>query len=197
MSSFTFTPRLRERGFTLVELLIVVIILAILAAIIIPQFANSAVSAREAALDSNLATMRSSIELYRVQHNVYPGAVTAAGSATCAPGTPGTGTGGAGDTGSQALIDQLSMFSNAAGETCSVNTGALFRFGPYLRRGIPNDPIGGTVGSLNTGIVTTAAATPIGAPAAATGGWAYDTASGQILMNSNAAGINGAAYSTH
>jgi prepilin-type N-terminal cleavage/methylation domain-containing protein len=193
-----FTRNLRERGFTLVELLIVVIILAILAAITIPQFANSAVAARESALDSNLATLRSAIELYRVQHNVYPGAVTAVGPA-CAPGVTGTGiaTAGAGATASQAFIEQLSLFSNAAGATCTVNAGGAYRFGPYLRRGVPNDPIGGTMGSLNTGIVTTAAATPIAAPAAATGGWAYDTASGQILMNSNADDINGADYSTH
>jgi prepilin-type N-terminal cleavage/methylation domain-containing protein len=56
------------RGFTLIELLIVVIIIAILAAIAIPQFSNSSGDAQEAALDANLATMRSAIELYRVQH---------------------------------------------------------------------------------------------------------------------------------
>ena len=51
------------RGFTLIELLIVVIIIAILAAIAIPQFSNSSGDAQESALDANLATMRSAIEL--------------------------------------------------------------------------------------------------------------------------------------
>ena len=50
-----------QRGFTLVELLIVVIILAILAAIVIPQFSSATVDAQEASLDSNLNALRSAI----------------------------------------------------------------------------------------------------------------------------------------
>ena len=66
--------RHNESGFTLVELLIVVIILGILAAVVIPQFNNAAAESKEAALSSNLATVRQSIELYKVQHNdAYPG----------------------------------------------------------------------------------------------------------------------------
>src|SRR5207253_9412685 len=60
--------RLQPRGFTLVEILIVVIILGILAAIVIPQFANASQDARESALLSQLQTLRSQIELYKLQH---------------------------------------------------------------------------------------------------------------------------------
>ncbi|MFK7816838.1 MAG: prepilin-type N-terminal cleavage/methylation domain-containing protein, partial [Gammaproteobacteria bacterium] len=49
----------QAKGFTLVELLIVVIILAILAAIIVPQFSASTNDAKAAALQSNLANLRS------------------------------------------------------------------------------------------------------------------------------------------
>ena len=54
--------KLLQRGFTLVELLIVVIILAILAAIVIPQFSSATTDAQEAALDSNLNALRSAID---------------------------------------------------------------------------------------------------------------------------------------
>jgi general secretion pathway protein G len=65
-------------GFTLVEILIVVIILGILAAIVIPEFSDASTQARESSLRSNLQTMRSQIELYQIQHNDdLPGAGTA------------------------------------------------------------------------------------------------------------------------
>ena len=63
----------RQQGFTLVEILIVVVILGILAAIVIPQFTNAGETAKANSLVTQLQTMRSQLELYRVQHNgVYP-----------------------------------------------------------------------------------------------------------------------------
>ncbi len=87
------TPRKNQSGFTLVELLIVVIILGILAAVVIPQFNTAAAESKEAALASNLATIRQAIELYKVQHNdTFPGAtiVTQLTTQTDATGAAGT-----------------------------------------------------------------------------------------------------------
>lgn len=58
-----------RKGFTLVEILIVVVILGILAAIVIPQFSQASTEARESSLSSNLQAIRSQIELYKIQHN--------------------------------------------------------------------------------------------------------------------------------
>lgn len=64
----------RNQGFTLVEILIVVIILGILAAIVIPQFTEASNDARESSLTSDLQTLRSQIELFKIQHgDQYPG----------------------------------------------------------------------------------------------------------------------------
>ena len=61
----------KNSGFTLVEILIVVVILGILAAIVIPQFTQASTEAREASLRSNLQSVRSQIELYKIQHNDF------------------------------------------------------------------------------------------------------------------------------
>jgi len=67
-----------KSGFTLVEILIVVVILGILAAIVIPQFTDASTEAKTSSLCSDLQTMRSQISLYKVQHNDdLPGAGTA------------------------------------------------------------------------------------------------------------------------
>ncbi len=58
----------KRTGFTLVEILIVVIILGILAAIVVPQFTDASEQARMASLQSDLQTVRGQIELYKMQH---------------------------------------------------------------------------------------------------------------------------------
>ena len=60
------------RAFTLVEILIVVIILGILAAIVIPQFANASEDARVSNMRNQLQTMKGCVELYRVEHRDTP-----------------------------------------------------------------------------------------------------------------------------
>lgn len=179
-----------QAGFTLVELLIVVIILAVLAAIIVPQFSSATIDAKEAALDANLARLRSAIELYNAQHSGdYPGKNASSGGPTCTGGTLGSG---AAQT-AQAFIDQMTMYSTASGATCTLGDSTNYKFGPYIRKGIPADSILNSAAvALNPGT----AGSPL-APAAATGGWMYDYKSGQIVMNSNGNDSKGKAYSTH
>jgi general secretion pathway protein G len=67
-----------RKGFTLVEILIVVVILGILAAIVIPQFTNASTEAKVANLKSNLQTVRAQLELYKLRHDDTPPATPAA-----------------------------------------------------------------------------------------------------------------------
>ncbi len=69
--SFHISRRVRQ-GFTLIEILIVVVILGILAAIVIPQFTDAAGEASRSNLQSQLQTVRSQIELYNVQNPATP-----------------------------------------------------------------------------------------------------------------------------
>jgi general secretion pathway protein G len=61
-----------RHGFTLIEILIVVVILGILAAIVIPQFTDASQEASVSSLQTQLQTIRSQIELYNVQHPATP-----------------------------------------------------------------------------------------------------------------------------
>jgi len=58
----------KRRGFTLIEILIVVVILGILAAIVVPQFTNASQEATSSSIRSQLQTLRGQIELYRVRN---------------------------------------------------------------------------------------------------------------------------------
>lgn len=62
-----------QSGFTLVELMIVVSILGILAAIAMPEFQNYQQKAKEAQAKANLKILREAIERYNADHGVPPG----------------------------------------------------------------------------------------------------------------------------
>lgn len=159
----------RNKGFTLVELLIVVIILAILAAIIIPQFTGATDDAAQASYDTNIANIRAAVDLYRQQHTEYPGAVTSSGG-TCVNGSAVTGA-----VGSAALLAQLRNYTNAAGEACTGTDPNEFKYGPYLRDDLPVNPLG----TLNTVTVVTTGV--LGLTSGSTGGWRFDSVTGEFI----------------
>ncbi len=82
-----------KKGFTLIELLIVVAIIAILAAIAIPQFAKYRIRGYNSAADSDLRNMKIALEAFATDNQVY--ASTTGGcvqtSPACTGGTPGDG----------------------------------------------------------------------------------------------------------
>ena len=158
-----------QSGFTLVELLIVVIILAILAAIIVPQFTAATDDAAQSAYDTNIANIRAAIDLYRQQHQEYPGAVISGGGSCPAGSTAVTGA-----VGEPAFLAQLRNYTNAAGQACT-GTDATFRYGPYLKDDMPVNPLGtvNTVAVVNTGI--------LGLTSGSSGGWRFDSVTGEFI----------------
>ena len=159
-----------QQGFTLVELLIVVIILAILAAIIVPQFTAATDDATQSAYDTNIANIRAAIDLYRQQHNEYPGAVIATGG-TCVNGAAVT----TGAVGPEAFIAQLRNYTNAAGEACTGTDPNEFKYGPYLKDDLPANPLG-TNNDLT--VVTDGV---LGLSSGSTGGWRFDSVTGEFI----------------
>jgi general secretion pathway protein G len=102
-----------RKGFTLVEILIVVIILGILAAIVIPQFTQASTEARISNLKTNLQTVRAQLLLYKTQHlDRLPGAT---------------------------FSDQMTLFSDISGGTATAGD-STHTFGPYLQS-VPINPL--------------------------------------------------------
>ena len=122
-----------QAGFTLIEMLIVIVVLGILAMIIVPQITVSTDDAKISTLQTNLSGVRSAIETYYAQHdNKYPGELKETdGSAI------GTGQHAAAAT---AFLAQLTKYSAANGVVSNSRT-TTAKFGPYIKgAGFPANP---------------------------------------------------------
>ena len=140
-------------GFTLIEVLIVVIIMAVLAAIVIPQYDASTKDAEESALETNLHVMRGQIQLYKMEHlSGYP-AIT------------------------DNDLPQLTNATNGAGEIGT--PGDDYPYGSYVARELPVNPFDG---SNKVTAVATAGEEPAGV-VGTLGGWQYDATTGDIWPN--------------
>ncbi len=134
------TAEVQKSGFSLVELVIVIVIIGVIAAIAMPRFSSAANQAELATLHSNLAAVRRTIELYAAQHDGRGPNVRQNGTLS---------------NSSNNFAQRLTETTNAKG----AKKGDLGPLGPYLRA-IPNNPfatnnpekvrIGGAPAGANT-----------------------------------------------
>ena len=187
MKQLTYFRTQLSKGFTLVELLIVVIILAILAAILVPQFASSTDDAKSSSLDTTLSNMRSAIDLYYQQHGKYPGAVVSTGG-SCPAGSAADTTGSTANS-AEAFMAQMTRYTNSAGQACT-GSDATYKYGPYLKKDVlPVNPITNS----SALVVSTTGTLPLTSTTAGAG-WLYDVKTGQFVANDTNTDPSGLAY---
>ncbi len=162
---------MKYRAFSIAELVTVVVIIAIISVIAISRLSRSTQVAAEAALWSNLQTLRKIIDMYSAEHGgILPGS----------------------DSKERTLIDQLSRqtdFDGNIGATPNVHI-----YGPYLHRGFPPVPVGRNAGA--TGVIMKAGALKVDEKKKEKG-WVYNYKSGAIVANTNGRDAKGVRYKSY
>ena len=149
---------MRKRAFTLIEILIVIAVLGILAAVVVPKFQEYSQKAKESAAKSNLKLFRDAIERYAAQHNgIPPGYVS--NNIDSAPN-------------GLLFLKQLAMATNSSGEAINGE------FGPYLTD-TPENPFNNR---LLVRIIENSQAFPSEAPGGVYG-WVYKPITKEIRLN--------------
>jgi prepilin-type N-terminal cleavage/methylation domain-containing protein len=101
------------KGFSLIEILIVVVILAIIGAIVLAQYSGVMAQANQSTIRENLAKIRAQIQIYRNQHSGYPSATDFAA--------------------------QMTQYTDISGNAVATRDGS-HPYGPYMER-MPVNPV--------------------------------------------------------
>jgi len=122
--------RKQHSGFTLVEILIVVVILGILAAIVIPQFSTASEEARSSNIVTQLQSIRSQLELYQIQHaGDYPTLAQMWDNLTTATEIDGTaGNGDSNDLGPYLQRDPVNAFEASSTVAAAAAAGVGWQY---------------------------------------------------------------------
>jgi len=158
----SWTAEMRKRAFTLIELILVVAILGILAALVFPTLQGHIATARESAAKDSLSTMRTQIELYKLQHKgIPPGYVDGSGAPTA--------------------LMQL-QFTATTTKTGEVSPSTIpsdpYLYGPYVKK-LPENPFNDL-----SNIAYVAEATAFSdAVDGTSSGWLYKKETGEFKLN--------------
>jgi general secretion pathway protein G len=153
---------MKREAFTLYEVLIVVAILGILAAVVLPTFQGQTESARESAARDSLKTMRIQIELYRLEHDGFPpGYVNGAPAPTATLQLQFTGT--------------TMLIGVASASKVPI---APYLYGPYIKK-LPENPFNGLTNIAYVDLATSFADAVDGT----TSGWLYKKETAEFVIN--------------
>ncbi len=165
-----FSSPKSRRGFTLIELMIVIIVIAILALIVIPKLASASVKAKESTMKANLGMIRNALEQFQGDTGYYPNTLEDMVKSTGAQGYDGT---------------------------AAVSVATTYK-GPYMRQqggvgtnaGIPKNPF---ITSAVSEVAGTAAPTAATVPSTAAH-WVYDKTTGKVWVNTFGTTTDGIDY---
>ncbi len=172
-------PIAARRAFSLVELVIVIVILGIIAAVAVPRISSSSRNAGESALRANLASIRNAIDWYHAEHKAT------------LPSAKSDGVNAAGSP--EAFRRQLKQYSNSDGQV-SVAKNPAFPFGPYIRGRIPCLTVGAKAGNRSLMVVDQPG--PLTTDLGGDRAWIYNVATGEFIPNAPEIGSNGQPYAS-